>query len=609
MERLRPFIDSHPDAAFASYILDGLSNGFRIGFDYRHSQLRTRGSNHPSALANGQVVDERIAAEVAAGRLRGPLHDHMTQMVHVSPIGLVPKSHQPNKFRMIVDLSHPTGGSVNEGILPALCSLRYSSVDEAVDIIRQLGKGTKLVKLDIKDAYRIIPIHPADYHLLGIMWRGKTYVDRALPFGLRSAPKIFSAVADFISWVLHECGIKHQLHYIDDFLLLGAPDTQEAAEALSLITQIFQSLGIPIALHKTEGPATALGFLGILIDTDAFELRLPADKLARLQETLQMWVNKRACTRKELESLLGHLSHAATVIVQGRTFLRQLFNLLALDRAPHHFIRLNAGAKADLLWWRTFLQDWNGTSFFPAVGPSTEVVSDASGSYGCGAFSLSHGWFQLQWPDSWSSTNIAAKELVPVVIAAALWGKEWKGRCACFRSDNMAVVDILKSRTSKDHLLMHLLRCLVFYAAFFRFQFVAEHVPGVLNTAADAISRNNTSLFVSLVPQVPRVAIPQSLVDLLIHKRPNWGSRDWTRLFSLSLTRELQRPQEQSISQAGVGTPTSAQDSTYPPCHSPSSHSASLQQSCHNQLAGEPFAPTSVHSGSTRSEQDSPTPH
>lgn len=85
----------------------------------------------------------------------------------------------PNKFRLIVDLSHPVGNSV----ISSLSSIQYASVDMAVDMIKQLGRGTQLLKLNIKDAYRIIPIHPADYHLLGISWKGKTYVDRALPFG------------------------------------------------------------------------------------------------------------------------------------------------------------------------------------------------------------------------------------------------------------------------------------------------------------------------------------------------------------------------------------------------------------------------------------------
>ena len=163
-----------------------------------------------------------------------------------------------------------------------------------------------------------------------------------------------------------------------------------------------------------------------------------------------------------------------TSVRQGRTFLRQLFPLLSLDRAPHHYIRLNAGARADLLWWRLFLRGWNGTSFFPAATPSVEVVSDASGSYGCGAFSLAHGWFQIEWPESWQSVSIAGKELAPIVVAAALWGHQWRRSRVRFRSDNMAVVTILNTCTARDPFLMH---CLVFYAASFRFHFMSEHIP------------------------------------------------------------------------------------------------------------------------------------
>jgi len=142
---------------------------------------------------------------------------------------------------------------------------------------------------------------------------------------------------------------------------------------------------------------------------------------------------------------------------------------------------ISAGARADLLWWKIFLQDWNGRSFFPPATPSIEVTSDALGSFGCGAFSLNHGWFQLEWPESWRTANIAAKELVPIVLAASLWGPCWHHKCIRFRSDNMAVVDILRSRTSRDPLLMHLLCCLVFYAAVYHFNFSAEHLPGTHN--------------------------------------------------------------------------------------------------------------------------------
>ena len=155
----------------------------------------------------------------------------------------------------------------------------------------------------------------------------------------------------------------------------------------------------------------------------------------------------------------------------------------------------------------------------------------------------------------------AAKELVPVVLASALWGPLWTRQRISFRSDNMAVVELLKSCTSHDPLLMHMLRCLVFYSAYYRFQITAEHIPGILNTAADAISRNNISLFQSLVPQTPPVALPQTMVDLIVNNRPDWGSNRWTHLFTSSLIKDSPLPQEQSTSLDGVSTSASATSS------------------------------------------------
>ena len=537
------FLRCHPDQTFASYIHSGLLSGFRIGYNRQAPHLKSASKNHPSAPANAMVVRNHIEAELQAGRLVGPLNKTLAPLLHTSPIGLVPKAHQPGKWRLIVDLSFPPGHSVNEGISPELASMTYAKVDEAVEIIRQLGVGTQLAKLDLQNAYRIVPIHPEDQHLLAIEWEGATYVDWALPFGLRSAPKIFSAVADMVAWVLHCAGIQHQLHYIDDFLFLGAPDTGEGARALSIALEVFQLLGIPVAVHKTEGPATLITFLGILIDTKAFELRLPRDKLCRLRELLRLWGTKKVCTRKELESLLGHLSHAATVVRPGRTFLRQLFSLMKAARAPHHYVRLNAGARADLTWWYHFLQAWNGSSFFPLPAPSAHIYSDASGSFGCGAFLAGVGWFQAQWPTEWEGIEISAKELVPVVMAAAIWGKQWSGSHVCFHCDNMAVVAILGSRTAKTSLLTHLLRCLSFFSAIYSFHFSALHIPGVLNVAADALSRNRMTLFCSLVPQTQQFLIPPALSALLLSTMPDWGSPSWTQLFTRCLAEVSPHPQ------------------------------------------------------------------
>ena len=82
--------------------------------------------------------------------------------VHLSPIGAIPKKHKPGKWRLIMDLSSPAGSSVNDGISSEWSSISYVSIDFLLSLVLEAGKGSTLVKADIKEAYRMLPIHPED---------------------------------------------------------------------------------------------------------------------------------------------------------------------------------------------------------------------------------------------------------------------------------------------------------------------------------------------------------------------------------------------------------------------------------------------------------------
>ena len=208
----------------------------------------------------------------------------------------------------------------------------------------------------------VVPVHPADRMLLGMKWRGELYVDGALPFGLRSAPKLFTAVADGLLWIMGRHGVTEAMHYLDDFLLLGAKDSRQCERALNVALCLCEELGFPIAEHKLEGPATVLPFLGILIDTERRILELPAEKLDRLKGLIRTWQGKKSCRKRELLSLIGQLQHACRVVRAGRTFLRRMIELSTVPKELDHWVRLNEGFRSDLHWWAVFLDDWNGVS-------------------------------------------------------------------------------------------------------------------------------------------------------------------------------------------------------------------------------------------------------
>ena len=181
-----------------------------------------------------------------------------------------------------------------------------------------------MAKLDIVHAYHNIPVHPDDRHLLGMMWNNQLFIDTVLPFGLRSTPKIFSAVADTLKWILTQQGVSHSIHHLDDLFIVGSPTYNECNKNLHQITETCKLLGVPLPPEKIVGPTRQLTFLGIKIDSESLRVRLPQEKLKLL---ITSWRNRKAAKKRQLLSLISHLAHAYKVVPPGRTFLRCIINL------------------------------------------------------------------------------------------------------------------------------------------------------------------------------------------------------------------------------------------------------------------------------------------
>ena len=340
-------------------------------------------------------------------------------------------------------------------------------------------------------------------------------------------------MADALEWICRKRGVRNIDHYLDDFITFGGEGSQECAQALEVIQLTCAELGVPLAMEKLEGPAPCLTFLGIEIDSVAGVLRLPRDKLSKLQRALASWEHKRSCTRRELESLIGTLQHACRVVWPGRAFMRRMIELLRIPRRPYHHVRLNCEFRADLWWWSSFTARWNGVSFFPPRhSPAVVVTSDASGEWGCGAWSQEH-WFQFQWPELAKDHHIAFKELFAVLLACVLWGGSWSRCRVLARCDNQAAVHAMTNRSCKDK---YLLRCLFFCEAHHNFSLAAVYLPGSQNVLADDLSRNRRSSFLQKAPGMSRepAPIPPNWPELLLGVG-DWTSPAWTTRFTTLL--------------------------------------------------------------------------
>ena len=186
------YLQTHPNQDLVHFFLDGISQGFRIGFNSSTQSLHSAHKTLQGVTLHPEIVYEYLQNKLALNRVCGPYLRHQCSMVQVSRFSVIPKSHQPNKWRLIIDLSYPRRHSVNDHIPKPLRSLSYITVDDAVKAIMGLGPHTLMVKVDIKSAFRLLPVHPADRNLLAMEWGNHIYIDGSLPFGLHSAPKLFN---------------------------------------------------------------------------------------------------------------------------------------------------------------------------------------------------------------------------------------------------------------------------------------------------------------------------------------------------------------------------------------------------------------------------------
>lgn len=209
---------------------------------------------------------QAVNKELILGRVAGPFVFSPLPNLRLSAVGMVPK--KDGSFRLIHHLSYPSGSSVNDFIDKSLCSVKYSSFDKALCMLANLGPGAQIARLDIKSAFRLLPIHISEFELLGFKIQDMIFIDKCLPFGCSVSCAKFEKFSTFLEWVFGDrSSCDNIVHYLDDFLLAGKARSQDCAYLMGVFREICTELGVPLAEDKTLGPANCLVYLGLEINT------------------------------------------------------------------------------------------------------------------------------------------------------------------------------------------------------------------------------------------------------------------------------------------------------------------------------------------------------
>ena len=330
-----------------SQLIDLLYFGFPLDFN-RNSPLRWEGENHKSALNFPRDIDVYFEEELKHKAIVGPFEGHPCIGGHISPFLTREKPNSENR-RVIVDLSWPLGESVNGGIdkhsyLGTDFTLSLPTIDHITDQVKAIGRGCQLYKVDISRAFRHIKVDPLDYDLLGLSWR-QVFLDTCVPFGSRHGSQIFQRCSDAVRFIMRKNGHKI-VGYVDDYIGFGTPIEAEAS--FQTLVDLLQRLGLTISEKKLVPPSTQVTCLGVKIDTENGSVSIPPEKIQAISSMVTEWQSKKSCTKRQLQSLLGHLLYIHKCVKPARFFLNRMLELLRNAHNATH-IRLTPAFHRDLM--------------------------------------------------------------------------------------------------------------------------------------------------------------------------------------------------------------------------------------------------------------------
>ena len=496
------------------YLVQGFTRGFSLECKGEVGKKDTKNLN--STKQHSEVVEEKINKEVKLGRYAGPFLQPPIENLTISPIGVHPKKAE-GEYRLITNLSHPRGGSVNDLIEDEDATVQYANITSAIKLMKTEGKGCFMAKTDIKSAFRIIPLNADQYKHTGLKFNGKYYVDLCLPQGARSSCKIFETFSTAVEWIAKQkLGIKNILHILDDYMMISK-SKEECLNNLKTFLKFCSDAGIPIANDKTLGPFNIIEFAGIELNSLDMTARLPEDKVVKCLKMIEVIYNKKTCTLKEVQKLTGTLNFACCVIYSGRAFLRRLYNLTIGRKNMRARRAVTKEIREDLDVWKRFLGNFNGYNMFmPEKWLSQKTVSlytDSAKTKGFGAM-MGKEWMYGEWEEREKEMDITVLEFYPIVLALKVWGQKLGHLNINIHTDNYALVHIINNQTVKNNeYCLRLLRIFVMLCMEYSILIRAHHIPGKENTLCDLLSRLQVSEFLSLAEYANRepVEIPRGM--------------------------------------------------------------------------------------------------
>ena len=401
-----------------------------------------------------------------------------TEPVHFSRVFLVPKKN--GKLRLVIDLS----------LLNPWLHCPKFSMDHAQVIREALAPGMWATSIDLSDAYLHIPIHPKYWKFLVFQVGNRRFQFMVLPFGLNTAPRVFSAVMKALKrWARQQGMLLFQ--YLDDWLQLHLI-TQVLSEHTMQLAKRCQRLGLIVNFEKSElDPTQQIVFLGDHLNFADGMIYPTQQRFQAICDKVALVVRHESAPFKIVHSLLGLLAATEKIVPFGRLHFRMLLRFCSFHLSHKvkrwQQVYIHSAVHHDLLWWIDPVNVMKGISMSQAM-PSLQIQTDAS-TTGWG-ISCRGTVLSGQWTAKQRLEHINLLEMRTVLIAFHRLLPLLQNQSVLFLIDNMTVVSYLqKQGGTRSKPLLDLTIEILSIAEEHNVTVQAQHIRGSLNVVADLASR------------------------------------------------------------------------------------------------------------------------
>jgi site-specific DNA-cytosine methylase len=479
------------------------------GFPLRYEGDRSRDveqGNGKMCQDHPDITARELEKEVSADRIAGPYDTPPLPGFRVSPRGL---KEEPEKFRPLTFGNQPFGDSVNDGIPKCkhIQLARSQDIEKKIAAAHTRTGQVWMAKADIKMAYRTMPVRPEDWHLQGIKWDGKYYIDKRMSFGNRASVDQWLKFSDALQWTLLRWGV-HALHYVDDFIFIAGSE-EECRQMVAKFEHICEQWGVVLKVQKDCGPAQVLTALGVEYDMISMKRRITPTRVTQLTDMLG-----EARTSRSLplwEKITGVLWYVIRCVPLGAPHLQPIMEATLRARGQKRPVAPTATTRGAIEWWNMFIRQmdtqasegkWHGEDLIPmGTTTATTAMGDAGSEWGMGGHDDRH-YFKAKWtPELWEevqrekSTSSLHMEALQLLVMARVMGEKWTRCSVTVELDSLGLVQTYKKGRHKHPGINAILRELSSIQMEHHFTLHTRWVRRNLNEAADALSKDDMDRF------------------------------------------------------------------------------------------------------------------